>query len=73
MIKYKEVGDVTVKEEYTELGWSIFDLATIYTVTATTFSIAKGIISTDYHIANKDGSEYTAKAYKNINNGVTTI
>lgn len=73
MIKYKEDGDVTIREEYEAIGWSVFDLATIYRVTVTAFSIADGIISTSYRTANKDGSDYTARAYKNFNNGVTAI
>jgi len=73
MIKYKEDGDVTIREEYDAIGWSVFDLETIYRVTVTAFTIADGIISTNYRIANKEGTDYTARAYKNFNNGVTAI
>lgn len=73
MTKYREVGEVTIKDEYQEIGWSVFDSSTIYKVTTTAFSIADGIISISHWLASKDGSEYKAKVYRNFNNGFTTI
>lgn len=73
MTKYREVGEVTMKDEYVEIGWSVFDCSTIYRVKTTTFSIADGIISITHWFANKDGSKYKARAYKNIYHGITTI
>lgn len=73
MIKYREVGKVTMKDEYKQIGWSVFDSSIIYEVTTTAFSIADGIISISHWFANEDGSEYKATAYRNFNNGFTTI
>ena len=71
MTKYREIGELSMKDEYTEIGWSILDASTVYRVKTTTYSIADGVISTTYWIANKDGTEYKAKEYRNIYNGFT--
>ena len=73
MTKYRESETATFKDEYEKIGWSVFDCSLIYRVKTTAFSIADGIISTTHRIANKDGTEYKAKAYKNFINGVTMI
>lgn len=73
MIRYREDGEVTIKDEYQEIGWSVLDASTIYKVKTTKFSIADGIVDTSCWYANKDGSPYKAAAYRNRNNGFTTI
>ena len=72
MIKYREIEEVTMKDEYQEIGWSVLDSSTIYSVKTTAFSIADGIIATSHWVANKDGSEYKPSVYRNFNNGFTT-
>ena len=71
MTRYREAGETTMRDEYTEIGWGLLDASVIYRVTTTAFSIAEGIISTSFWIANKDGTEYKATAYKNFDNGFT--
>jgi len=73
MIKYREIDNITMKDEYEEIGWSVLDSSTIYRVKTTAFNISDGIISTTYWFANKDGTEYKASAYRNCFNGFTTI
>ena len=70
---YKEAGDFTEKNEFMEIGWSVFDSSIIYKVTTTISSISYGIISIDYRYVNKDGTDYKAKVYRNFSNGFTTI
>ena len=71
--RYTEIGKVTVKDDYEEIGWSVFDSSTIYKVKRTKFSISDGVISESSLYASKDGSEYRAAAYRNANNGFTAI
>ena len=74
MTKFTELDDgTTLKEEFYEIGWSIFDSYTIYRVIVTNFSIPDGIISVNIRYANKDGSAYQAKWYRNHFNGFTEI
>ena len=70
---YKEAGDFTEKNEFMEIGWSVFDSSIIYKVTTTIFGVSFGIISVDYRYVNKDGTDYKAKVYRNFSNGFTDI
>ena len=71
--EYIELGNVTKKQEYEEIGWSVFDASMIYRRKTTLFSIADGVITTYYEYVNKDGTEYKAKVYKNFYHGLTYI
>ncbi len=73
MIKFTETGNVTKKQEFEEIGWSVFDTSVIYRVKTTLFSVADGIISEYYEYVNKDGTEYKAKVYRNFYNSIVSI
>jgi hypothetical protein len=69
MVKYTEKGNITIKTEFTEIGWSCLDASTIYRATVTEFSIARGIISVYTKVVNADGSDYKPTLYRNHWNG----
>ena len=71
--EYTEVGNITKRHEYEEIGWSVFDNSMIYRRKTTVFTIADGIISVSYDYVNNDGTEYKAKVYKNFCNDFTYI
>ncbi len=73
MTRYKEAGERTIKEEYEEIGWSVFDSSIIYKVRTTIFSIADGIIEEKIWYVNEDGTKYKARTYRNHSNGFTEI
>lgn len=73
MIRYIEAGDVTIKEEYTAIGWSVMDAELIYKVKITTFSIADGFIAVNNRLETKDGKPYECRAYRNFNNVITEV
>ena len=71
--EYTELGNITKKHEYEEIGWSVFDASMIYRRKTTLFSIADGVITVYYEYVNKDGTEYEAKVYKNFHHCFTYI
>lgn len=71
--EYAEIGRITKKYEYKEVGWSVFDGSLIYKCKTTSFSIADGIIAVSYDYVSHDGTAYKAKVYKNFHNDFTYI
>ena len=71
--EYTELENVTKKQEYEEVGWSVFDSTMIYRRKTTLFSITDGVIAVYYEYVNKDGTKYESKVYKNFYHGLTYI
>jgi hypothetical protein len=71
--EYTELENVTKKQEYEEIGWSVFDASMIYKRKSTLFNISDGVIKVYYEYVNADGTEYRAKVYRNFHNGFTYI
>ena len=71
--EYTELGNVTKKHEYEEIGWSVFDASMIYRRKTTLFSIADGVITVYFEFTDKEGKKYKANVYKNFYNGLTYI
>ena len=71
--EYTELENVTKKQEYEEVGWSVFDASMIYRRKTTLFNIGEGVISVVYEYVDKNGKKYKAKVYKNFSHGFTNI
>ncbi len=73
---YTEDCGITTKTEFTEfdmVGWSVINAESIFEAVVVEFSIEKGLIARYTKIVHRDGSDYKARAYRNLCNGFTTV